>query len=312
MGIFNKRRKIIILNEDSADMKEVHLTATKSAILGFSAIMLLLTPVFSFIWFYFTNPSLKEVRIIRKDNQRLVEQIEANQKNLDILYDHLEEVQEHDERLRKMVNLPSISKDIRKMGTGGSLEKDNSSNLNYLMPIENFDLESYTDQIEHARRWANLEDLSYSEILAKAERNPNLYKAIPAIIPIEKSICEFTSGYGMRRDPLSGKRKRHDGHDFSAKRGTPVFATADGVVVKSLYWGSYGNYVEIDHGYGYKTVYAHMNKRKVKKRQTVSRGDIIGTVGNTGKSTAPHLHYEIKKNNKRINPKDYYFTDSHI
>ena len=312
MGIFNKHRKIIILNEDSADMNEVHLTATKTAILGFTGLMLLLTPVFSFIWFYFTNPSLKEVRIIREDNQKLVQQIENNQKNLDILYNHLEEIQGHDERLRKMVNLPSISKDIRKMGTGGSLDKDNSSNLNYLMPIENFDLKSYTNKIEHARRWANLEKLSYSEIIAKAERNPNLYKAIPAIIPLDKSISEFTSGYGMRRDPLSGKRKRHDGHDFSAKRGTPVVATADGVVVKSLYWGSYGNYVEIDHGYGFKTVYAHMNKRKVKKRQTVSRGEIIGTVGNTGKSTAPHLHYEIKKNNKRINPKDYYFTDSHI
>jgi len=312
MGIFNKHRKIIILNEDSADMNEVHLTATKTAILGFTGLMLLLTPVFSFIWFYFTNPSLKEVRIIREDNQKLVQQIENNQKNLDILYNHLEEIQGHDERLRKMVNLPSISKDIRKMGTGGSLDKDNSSNLNYLMPIENFDLKSYTNKIEHARRWANLEELSYSEIIAKAERNPNLYKAIPAIIPLDKSISEFTSGYGMRIDPLSGKRKRHDGHDFSAKRGTPVVATADGVVVKSLYWGSYGNYVEIDHGYGFKTVYAHMNKRKVKKRQTVSRGEIIGTVGNTGKSTAPHLHYEIKKNNKRINPKDYYFTDSHI
>lgn len=312
MGIFNKHRKIIILNEDSADMNEVHLTATKTAILGFMGLMLLLTPVFSFIWFYFTNPSLKEVRIIREDNQQLAKKIEENQENLNILYEHLNEIQAHDKRLRKMVNLPPISNDIRKMATGGSLKKDQSSNLNYLIPLDGFDLESYTKKIEHARRWANLEDLSYAEIISKADRNPNLYKAIPAIIPLDKSTCEFTSGYGMRRDPLSGTRKRHDGHDFSAKRGTPVVATADGVVVKSLYWGSYGNYVEIDHGYGYKTVYAHMNKRKVKKRQTVSRGEIIGTVGNTGKSTAPHLHYEIKKNNKRINPKNYYFTDSHI
>ena len=312
MGIFNKHRKIIILNEESADMKEVHLTATKSAILSIAALMLLLTPVFSFIWFYFTNPSLKEVRIIQKDNKKLVNQIKVNQQNLDLLYDHLIEVQAHDERLRKLVNLPPISNDIRKMGTGGSLDKDHSSKLNYLIPIENFNLKEYTNKIEHARRWANLEDLSYSEIFERANQNPKKYRAIPAIIPLEKATCDFTSGFGMRRDPLSGKRKRHDGHDFSAKRGTPVYATADGVVIKSLRWGSYGNYIEIDHGYGYKTVYAHMNSRKVKKRQTVSRGDLIGTVGNTGKSTAPHLHYEIKKNNKRVNPKDYYFTDSHI
>ncbi|MAJ44371.1 MAG: peptidase M23 [Candidatus Marinimicrobia bacterium] len=312
MSILTKKRKIIILNEDSADIKELHLTAFKSVFIGFLAFTLLLTPIFSFMWFYLTNPSLKEVRIIREDNLKLVKKLESNQKNLNILYDHLEEIQGQDERLRKMVNLPSISKDVRKMGTGGSLDNDNSSNLNYLMPLENFDIKAYTNKINHARRWANLVDLSYSEIISRAEKNPNLYRAIPAIIPLDKSICEFTSGYGIRRDPFSGKKKRHDGHDFSAKIGTPVYATADGVITKSHYWGSYGNYIEIDHGYGYKTVYAHLNKRKVKKRQTVSRGDIIGTLGNTGKSTAPHLHYEIKKNNKRINPKDYYFTDSHI
>ncbi|MBC8196967.1 MAG: M23 family metallopeptidase [Candidatus Marinimicrobia bacterium] len=311
MKIFNKHRKLIILNEDSAEMQEVHLSASKTILLVITGIMLLLTPVFSFIWFYFTNPSLKEVRTIRLDNQKLVKQIEENQKNLNILYDHLNKVQDHDQRLRKMVNLPPIPNDIRKMGTGGSIKKDQSS-LNYLLPIDNFDLKIYTKKIEHARRWANLEELSYVEIINKANNNLNRYKALPAIIPLDKDICEFTSGYGMRRDPVTGRRKRHDGHDFSAKRGTPVIATANGVIKTSKYFGSYGNYIEIDHGYGYKTVYAHMNKRKVKRGQTVSRGDIIGTVGNTGKSTAPHLHYEIKRNNKRVNPKNYYFTSSHI
>ncbi|MED5474799.1 MAG: M23 family metallopeptidase [Candidatus Neomarinimicrobiota bacterium] len=312
MSFIRKRRKIIILNEDSAEMKEVQLTTRKTLALSSIALLLLFTPILSFLWFFYTNPSLKEVRDIREDNQKLVKKIEENQKNLNILYENLEKIQGHDERLRKMINLPSISKDIRKMGTGGSIQKENSSSLNYLIPIDDFDLNIYTKKIEHARRWANLEQLSYIEIIEKAKKNPKLYKAIPAIIPLDKSISEFTSGYGMRRDPFSGKKKRHDGHDFSAKIGTPIFATADGVVIKSLYWGSYGNYIEIDHGYGYKTVYAHLKKRKVKKRQTVSRGDIIGTLGNTGKSTAPHLHYEIKKNNKRINPKDYYFTEKHF
>ena len=128
---------------------------------------------------------------------------------MDILYDHLNEIQGHDQRLRKMVNLPPIPSDIRKMGTGGGINKDQSSNLNYLMPIENFDLEEYTKKIMYARRWANLEDLSYTEILDKADNNPNKYKAIPAMIPIQKHSCEFTSGYGKRRDPLTGKRKRH-------------------------------------------------------------------------------------------------------
>ena len=312
MGFLSKNRKIIILNEDNADMQQLSFTPIKSFLIVISGLTLLLTPTLAFIWFYFTNPSLKEVKVIREDNKNLAIQIQKNQKNLDILYDNLKNIQTREKNFREMVNLPPIPNDIRMLGTGGEINKDQSSNLNYLLPINDFDLKDHTKKIEYAQLWTNLENLSYSEILNKIKINPNRYKAIPAIIPIDKKSYEFTSKFGMRTDPLTGKWRRHDGHDFSAKKGTPVYAAADGVIKKSKYFGSYGNFIEIDHGYGYKTIYAHLNKRKVKRGQSISRGDIIGTVGNTGKSTAPHLHYEIKVNNKRVNPKNYYFTESHI
>ena len=134
MSFIRKRRKIIILNEDSAEMKEVQLTTRKTLALSSIALLLLFTPILSFLWFFYTNPSLKEVRDIREDNQKLVKKIKENQKNLNILYENLEKIQGYDERLRKMINLPSISKDIRKMGTGGSIQEENSSSLNYLKP----------------------------------------------------------------------------------------------------------------------------------------------------------------------------------
>ena len=144
------------------------------------------------------------------------------------------------------------------------------------------------------------------------EKDVNKYKSIPAILPIDKKTCNFTSGYGMRRDPITGRRQFHEGHDFSAHRGTPVYATGDGIIKISSYFGSYGNYIEIDHGYGLISAYGHLNKRNVKKGRRIIRGTKIGTVGNTGKSTAPHLHYEIKEKGRNKNPADYYFSQSHI
>ena len=110
-------------------------------------------------------------------------------------------------------------------------------------------------------------------------------------MPLDQS--NLSSRYGYRRDPVDHKYKFHDGNDISAKTGTPVYSVGDGVVKKSRYWGSYGNYIEIDHGYGYRTIYGHLSNRKVKQGDKIIRGQKIGEVGNTGKSTAPHLHYEI-------------------
>ena len=126
--------------------------------------------------------------------------------------------------------------------------------------------------------------------------------ARPAIYPVLNGQLHLSSNFGYRRDPFSRKYKFHDGHDFSAPIGTNVYSTANGRVKKSKYWGSFGNYIEVDHGNGYVTVYGHLASRNVIKGEKVYRGQKIGEVGNTGRSTAPHLHYEVTHNGKQKNP----------
>ena len=293
-------------------MQEINLSTPKSMVMILAVLTVFIFPIISYLWFYFTNPSLKEVSKIRSDNKELINEINQNQIRVEKLYDQLEKIKNTDEKLRKMVKLPPIPEDIRKMGTGGPKPENHSKDLNYLIPIDDFNLNKFKQKIDHAGRWMNLELLSYNEIINEIQKDVNRYKSIPAILPVNKSESKFTSGYGMRRDPVSGYRRFHDGHDFSAKRGTPVYATGDGIVKTSTYFGSYGNYIEIDHGYGLVTVYGHLNKRNVKKGMKISRGTKIGTVGNTGRSTAPHLHYEIKEKGRNINPSEFYFSESHI
>lgn len=132
----------------------------------------------------------------------------------------------------------------------------------------------------------------------------------PAIQPVpQKYLRTMASGYGVRVDPVYGTSKFHEGMDFSAPVGTPVYATADGTVRTASWQGAYGNMVEINHGFNYTTRYAHMSKINVKAGQTVHRGDLIGLVGNTGKSTGPHLHYEVRYRGAPQNPVNYYFYD---
>ena len=120
----------------------------------------------------------------------------------------------------------------------------------------------------------------------------------------------MASGYGWRIHPIYKTMKMHTGMDFSAKKGTPIYATGDGEILEAVKRANgYGNHVIIDHGYGYKTLYGHMRKYIVKKGQKVKRGEIIGYVGSTGTSTGPHLHYEVHKNGKKINPVNFFYND---
>jgi murein DD-endopeptidase MepM/ murein hydrolase activator NlpD len=132
---------------------------------------------------------------------------------------------------------------------------------------------------------------------------------IPAIQPIKKGDGRIVSGFGMRYHPILKYRRMHYGIDISAPTGTPIFATGDGTVKSVGRHGGYGNTVIIDHGYGYQTLYGHMKTISVKKHKKVKRGEIIGYVGNTGLSRAPHVHYEIIYNNKKIDPVNYFYND---
>jgi murein DD-endopeptidase MepM/ murein hydrolase activator NlpD len=150
---------------------------------------------------------------------------------------------------------------------------------------------------------------SLDEIAALAEEKEALLSAIPAIQPVRnEDLTRMASGYGYRTDPFTKTGKFHFGMDFTAPRGTPVYASGDGVVTRADNTASgYGNHIRIDHGYGYESLYAHLYKFSARRGQKVKRGDLIGFVGSTGRSEAPHLHYEIFKDGERINPINFYY-----
>ncbi|WP_224491508.1 M23 family metallopeptidase [Robertkochia flava] len=166
-----------------------------------------------------------------------------------------------------------------------------------------------TKRLEKLQKRLVIQSKSLDEITELAEEKAKLLTSIPAIQPVRnKDLKRMASGYGWRSDPFTKVRKFHYGMDFTAPRGTPIYATGDGKVIRADNRATgYGEHIRIDHGFGYITIYAHLSKYKVRKGQQVKRGDIIGYVGSTGRSQAPHLHYEVWKDEKRINPINFYY-----
>ena len=151
---------------------------------------------------------------------------------------------------------------------------------------------------------------SYDEIVELAKKQEARMENIPAIQPVlNKDLKRMASGYGWRVDPVYHVRRFHEGMDFTAPVGTDIFATGNGVVVYSGWRQGYGETVEIDHGFNYMTRYAHCSKRLAKVGQKVKRGDVIALVGNTGKSTGSHLHYEVRYLGQPVDPRNFYFYD---
>jgi hypothetical protein len=156
-----------------------------------------------------------------------------------------------------------------------------------------------------------IQSKSYDEILSMIRNKSAMLSCIPAIQPVNnKDLKRMASGFGYRTDPIYKTTKFHAGMDFAAPVGTEIYSTGDGIVSRADADASgYGNHVRISHGYGYMTLYGHMSKINVRPGQRVKRGDVIGFVGNTGKSVGPHLHYEVHKNNEPINPVNFYYSD---
>ena len=305
--MFKDNYKIILIKEGKFDLRQFSISPRSI----FFVVMLIIAMTSSlFIIFseQFVNwTGSKEIEKHRKNNQLLIDKIEENQKRLDGLLEQLDKVTQQDDLLRKLVKLPPIHDDIRKMGFGGMKEKVQHENINYLLPSSPFNFNSIENKLNYANRLINLEILSYEELAEKVDIDLDKILAFPAIYPVENGKDRLTSNFGYRRDPFSRKYKFHDGHDYSARIGTNVHSTANGRVKKSKYWGTFGNYIEVDHGNGYVTVYGHLSKRTVSRGDKVYRGQKIGEVGNTGRSTAPHLHYEVKYNNKAQDPTSFYF-----
>lgn len=173
-------------------------------------------------------------------------------------------------------------------------------------------LEKTSRKVDELTKRIAIQSESLDELASLANNKEALLDALPAIRPVkDQPGTRFSSGFGYRIHPIYKVRKKHPGVDFSAKKGTPIYASADGIVISNDIFGGrgFGKHITISHGFGYHTLYAHMDKAIKKRGQRVKRGDLIGYIGNTGLSTAPHLHYEVIKNGRRVNPINYFFND---
>lgn len=296
---------------DTETCKYERVKVTKSDVfvngLGFLFISLILSIGIVFGYFnYFESP--KEA-MLRKENAELQYYFDILNKKVDESTQMLSSLSERDDNIyRTVFAAEPIPNSVRNAGSGG-VEKYQKL-MNEGLEQEEL-IKGTLKKIDKLNKQMYIQTKSYDEIISLAKRKDEMLASMPAIQPIEnKKLKRMASGYGMRIHPIYKVRKMHTGNDFTARTGTPIYATGDGVVkvVETKYRG-YGKKVIIDHGFGYQTLYAHMSKFSVKKGQKIKRGEIIGYVGNTGSSTAPHLHYEVIYKGKKVNPVHYYFND---
>lgn len=259
-------------------------------------------------FFLYSNifESPREIKLER-ENVKLLSQYEIMASKLDQALDVLDDIQQRDENVYRVIfEADSIPNAIRRAGFGGV------NRYRYLEDLDNAELViSTAKKLDGVMKQLYVQSRSFDEIIDLAQRKEEMIRCIPAIQPISnKDLKRTASGWGMRLDPIYKTNKFHEGLDFSAPIGTEIYVTGDGVV-KTVHKSAigYGNYVEVDHGFGYTTLYAHMSEFKVRVGQKVKRGEVIGFVGNTGKSTGPHLHYEVRIKGKAVNPTHYFFQD---
>jgi murein DD-endopeptidase MepM/ murein hydrolase activator NlpD len=244
--------------------------------------------------------------LLKKENKLLQTQYEVLSLRLNEALDVLNGIQQRDENLyRAIFQAESIPESVRQSGFGGS------NRYEHLMSLSDADLVvATTKKMDLLAKQLYVESNSLDELIKLGQTQDDRAKCIPAIQPISnKDLKKTASGYGMRIDPIYRTPRFHSGMDFSAKIGTDVYATGDGTVTYAAWKQGYGNCIIINHGYGYETLYGHLSKYKVRVGQKVKRGEVIGLVGNSGKSTGPHLHYEVMIRGKYDNPSKYYYMD---
>ena len=231
--------------------------------------------------------------------------LELTNKQADEMAEVLGQMQERDNNIyRAYFEANPIPDEQRKAGFGG---------INRYKDLDGFDnSELVTDiskKLDILSTQISVQSKSLDEIVELAKEKKVMLASIPAILPIKKGDFYVASGYKMRMHPILKINKFHKGMDFTAPKGTPVYASGDGTVSLAQRSTTFGNVIFIEHGYGYKTIYAHLSKMAVKRKTKVKRGDLIGYVGNTGLSVAAHLHYEVHKNGRALNPINFYYGD---
>lgn len=301
------RKNLYYFNDKKLQYEKVKPTIKNKALQLLSVLLsgIVFSSVVIFIAYSFFN-SPKELMLKRE-----IQQYELQYNIMDERLDRLEKVannlQDRDDNIYRVIfESEPISQDIRQAGIGGS------DRYEMFEGYKNSDILVKTvTKLDHLSNQLYVQSVSFDSVFKMAKEMEEMAASIPAIQPIsDKYKLRISSFYGYRIHPIYKRRVFHDGLDFSAPSGTKIYAAADGVIEKakrSRY--GYGNTIVINHGYGYKTVYAHMKSFAVRRGKKVKRGQVIGYVGNSGLSTAPHLHYEVQRNGRKVNPIYYFFND---
>jgi murein DD-endopeptidase MepM/ murein hydrolase activator NlpD len=294
---------------DTENLAYRKIKTQKRKKVGYALLFLIASGLFGFLCFalLINTPFFETPR--DKIQSREIENMKAKyailNKQITDLDEVLANVEDRDNNLyRTFFNAAPIPNEQRKAGFIDAnrykeLEGFNNSEL----------VVNTTKRVDVITKELAIQSKSLDEILKLAKAKDKFLSSIPAIQPVKnEDLKHMASGFGYRTDPFTKARKMHEGMDFTSQTGTPIYATGDGVVKSadnSL--SGFGNHIEISHGYGYLTLYGHLSKYKVRAGQRVKRGDIIGYVGSTGRSEAPHLHYEVHKDGKVVNPINFYY-----
>ena len=274
-------------------------------VLGFlSAALVTAIIIVSIAYRYF--PSANEKRL-QQQNEALREDYLVLDEKARKLQDRMRVLEDRDNDVYRAIFEANPIPDSARLK-----EIEQQKEIKLVMSLDRFELEeSVVNTLDNIERRMSFQDKSYSQLNEFIKNKEQLLACTPAIQPVSNAdLKRVASGYGYRIDPIYKTPRFHAGLDFTAPQGTPIYATANGVAkIAGNSGNGYGNHVVISHGYGYETLYGHMYRVKVKVGERVSRGEVIGYVGSTGKSTGPHCHYEVHKNNQRIDPVYFFYND---
>ncbi len=295
-------------NTESLNYDKVRPSLKKRLLILVSYLSILAVIAILLNIFYASVFDTPREKILKRENSQLNQQFEILNQKIGRLENVLDDIEKRDDNIyRTIFNADPIPHSVRDAGFGGV------NRYEYLEGYNNSDrIIETAKRLDQLTKAVYVQSKSYDEVIDMAKNRELQLSSLPAIQPISnKDLTRTASGWGYRIHPIYKIRKFHHGMDFTAPTGTEVYATADGTVeLVDRSRRGYGNKVVIDHGFGYKTVYAHLEGfNNLRKGQKVKRGDVIAYVGNTGLSTAPHLHYEVHLNAKKINPINYYFED---
>jgi len=297
---------LIYLSANGTKVKQVNISKPKIIFSFLIIIGLFIVGGMYAIDFLIDFTQNNKIETLKSNNDFLKSRLEEMSVAVQELTSQMSTIEKKDDELRMIMGIKELDDDTRNVGIGGA-SFEFGSNLSAVEQEYGEEVNEYMNHLKKLEREVKLELNSYSDLLSTFNAKEDSLRHMPAINPVLSGL--IISKVGVRVHPILKKKRHHDGLDIAAKKGTPIFAAADGIVEMAKYNGGYGKCVYIDHLYGYETRYGHMSQILVREGQRVKRGDKIGLVGQTGLAEGPHLHYEVRFHDKVLDPSLYYFDD---